>query len=421
MAQAAPVRDIRQLQRRVVITLALAQILGGIGVAAGAAVGALLAVELAGEAFSGLSAASSVIGAALIAIPVTRLMSAVGRRPGLALAYAIGIAGACLIILGAWLHFFPVTFVGMFLMGGGTTATLQSRYSATDLAEPQHRGRDLSIVIWSTTVGSVLGPNLAEPMGNIAERIGLPHLSGSYLLTIVVFTAAMVLIRIRLVPDPLIVAAEIDDSTRTTPRQPAKPLPFRNALNGILAIPAARTGLVAMALGQAVMVALMSMTPVHLRHADASLEVVGVIISGHITGMYIASPVIGIAADRIGRRPIILLGVLILLASFGISGTATGHETTQLLIGLFLLGLGWSCTMIGGSTLLTESLPADVRPRMQGSADLVMGLAGASAGIVSGVVVAVSSYAMLSLISTAIILALFTVVVQERLKASTAD
>jgi MFS family permease len=160
------------------------------------------------------------------------------------------------------------------------------------------------------------------------------------------------------------------------------------------------------------MVAVMSMTPVHLQHGDASLKIIGLVISGHITGMYIASPLVGMASDRIGRRPVIVTGCAILLASFVIAGTASGHQTVQLMIGLFLLGLGWSCTLIAGSTLLTESIPADDRPTVQGTADLLMGIAGASAGLLSGVVVGLGSYALLNIIAAILVIPLLAATIR---------
>ncbi len=409
------------LQKRIVLVLALAQILGGIGVAAGAAVGSLLAADLASDAFAGVSAASSVIGAAVIAIPVTRLMSEVGRRPGLVLAYAIGIVGAVLVVTGAAIDQFAVALLGMILAGGGTTATLQSRYAATDLAETSRRGRDLSTVVWATTIGSVLGPNLADPMGDIAQRIDLPRLSGPYLLTILVYILAMTLITIMLRPDPLLVARENEEPDPDHVPGARRPrMSMRSAINLVRESPAASLGLSAMVLGHVVMVAVMSMTPVHLQHSDQSLQIIGLVISGHITGMYIASPLVGTAADKIGRRPVILAGAAILLASFVISGTATGHESNQLMVGLFLLGLGWSCTMISGSTLLTESVELKVRPGVQGTADLTMGIAGASAGLLSGVVVGFGSYALLNGIAALLVVLLLFHMMKERTQTALA-
>ena len=154
------------------------------------------------------------------------------------------------------------------------------------------------------------------------------------------------------------------------------------------------------------MVAVMSMTPVHLRHADAGLRVIGLVISLHIAGMYAASPLVGMAVDRVGRKPVITLGALILLGAFLVAGTASGHETPQLAVGLAMLGLGWSCTMIAGSTLLTDSIPLDQKPNVQGTADVLMGFGGASAGLLAGVVVAVGSYAILAMVAAVLIVVL---------------
>ncbi len=393
--------------------LALAQVFGGIGAAAGAAVGALLAADLATESLSGLSSTAAVIGTAFIAVPVSRVMNERGRRPGLQLAYAVGIVGALLIVLGAIVHFFPIALLGLFLTGGGYAAGLQSRYAAADLASPNRRGRDLSSVVWATTIGSVLGPNLADPMGNLAERIGIPSLAGPYLLTVCVFIIAGLIISLMLRPDPLLVAraAEAEASGIAAPKE-RRNVPLREAFAYIRGIPAASLGLTAMAIGQSVMVAVMSMTPVHLKHGDADLRIIGFVISGHITGMYIASPLVGWAVDRFGRRPIIILGGVILLISFMIAGTASGHESLQLGVGLFLLGLGWSCTLIGGSTLLTESIPVDDRASMQGAADLLMGISGATAGLTAGLIVGLGSYAMLNVVAVILVVPLILLAVR---------
>lgn len=419
MTHISAAQDVQATQKRIVRVLAAAQVLGGIGVASGAAVGALLAADLATESLSGVASAASVIGAALIAIPVSRVMNVHGRRLGLLLAYAIGILGAIMIVLGAVAGSFPIALLGLVATGGGTTAGLQSRYAATDLATPGTRGRSLSTVVWATTVGSVMGPNLASPMGNLAERVGIPRLAGPYMLTILVFVVSALMIAILLRPDPLLEArAHLARQTGQASIGPSARSSIREVFARIASIPPALLGLIAMAVGHAAMVAVMSMTPVHLQHGDASLRIIGFVISGHITGMYIASPLVGMASDRFGRRPVIIAGGVILLASFLIAGTATGHESTQLGIGLFLLGLGWSCTLIAGSTLLTESVPVDERPNVQGTADLLMGVAGASAGLLSGVVVGLGSYALLNLITTALVVPLIVLTLQDRARAA---
>jgi len=399
-----------EAQRRVVLVLVAAQVLGGVGVAAGVAVGALLMAALASDALSGVASSATVIGAALIAIPVSGVMQVNGRRPGLVLAYIVGLGGALVIVAGAWANSFPIALLGMIAVGGGTTATLQSRYAATDLATTSGRGQALSIVVWATTVGSVVGPNLVAPMGSVASKGGIPSLAGPFLLSAVAFGLAALTISFLLRPDPLLTArtARLGE-TGGKAATASEPGSIREAPMLIRATPPALLGLAAVVLGHAVMVAVMSMTPVHLQHGGASLEVVGIVISVHIAGMYAASPLVGFMADRYGRHAVIIVGGLLLLASFVIAGTAGSHATTQIGIGLTVLGLGWSCALIAGSTLLTETIPVDARPSAQGAADLVMGFGGATTGLLAGVVVGVGSYALLTIMTAAMIVPLVVV------------
>ncbi|MGE3857128.1 MAG: MFS transporter, partial [Dehalococcoidia bacterium] len=345
---ALPSSDAHRLQRRTLAVLAVAQVFGGIGVASGIAVGALLIADIGRESLSGLASSSTVLGAALAAVPVARYMSAHGRRRGLLLAYLVGTLGVLLVVSAAVLRLFPLAIVGLVLAGSGTAAGLQSRYAAVDLADSTTRGRSLSTVVWATTVGSVLGPNLAQPMGQWAAGIGMPPLAGPFMLSSVAFVTAAVIIGLLLRPDPLLAARALAGGAGAGAAVPEK-RSIGAVLAGIAGAPSALLGLLAMAVGHAVMVGVMSMTPVHLQHGGASLRIVGLVISGHIAGMYIASPLVGWLADRFGRHTVIMGGGAILLTSFWLAGTATGHESTQLAIGLFLLGLGWSCTLIGGS------------------------------------------------------------------------
>lgn len=406
---------VESAQRHTIKTLSSAQILGGVGVATGATVGALLASELSSESFSGLSATASVVGAAVIAIPVSRVMNVRGRRSGLIVGYGIGVLGALLVVIGAIVNFFPLALLGLVGMGGGTAAGLQSRYAAVDLAPARHRGRALSTVVWATTIGSVLGPNLSSPMGRVAESIGVPKLAGPYLLTMVALAAALLVIYVFLRPDPLLTARQLRVSSGEVTSVTILQRSIRENLVFIRAIPAAFLGLAAMCIGQAVMSSVMSMTPIHLMHGDADLRIIGFVISGHIAGMYVASPLVGMASDRFGRRPVILLGCAILLGAVVVAGTAGVHDRVQLGVGLFLLGLGWSCTLIAGSTLLTESIPLDARPTTQGAADLTMGMSGAAGALLAGLVVSLGSYGLLCLLAALLVIPLAAAVLRRGL------
>jgi MFS family permease len=387
--------NIALLQRRTLGLLCGTQVIGGMGVAIGLSVGALLAARLAGTGLSGLAQSAAVVGGALMAVPATRVMTVWGRRAGLALAYLVGGLGSVLIVVAAATTWVPLLFVGMLLFGSGTTANLQARYAAVDLAAPERRAREMSLVVWATTIGSVAAPNFASLADDATSRFGLPVLSGPFAFSAVAFALAAVILLVFLRPDPLLTARRLS-SLEAAPRRS-----FRPALTAVLGLPAARLGMAASAVGHVVMVGVMSMTPVHLGtyHGDADvLRVVGIVLSLHIAGMYALSPIVGLLADRLGRRQVILGGAGVLLAACALAGTA-GHSTVRLSVGLFLVGLGWSCTMVAGSTLLSESVPDEVRPAAQGLSDLVMGLAGASAGALAGFLVELSGYATLNLLA----------------------
>lgn len=404
------------VQARTIRLLMIVEVVSGLGVAMGISVGALLTREMAGTALSGAAQSAAVVGGGILALPATALMSRYGRRPGLALCYLTGAVGGLGVLAAALLDSIPLLFVGFFLFGAGSTAKLQSRYAATDLGEPQRRGRQLSLVVWSTTLGAVIGPNLAAPLGGTLHGYGVPVLAGPFAFAAASFAVSALLLTLFLRPDPLLLAQaaavppapEAPDGPAAaaggaTPgaaeKRPGQTLGA--AARAVLASPPARLGMAAVALGHLVMVAVMAMTPVHIgesHSAPDTLRIVGFVLSLHVAGMYGLSPVVGWLADRAGRVPVILGGVALLIAACVVAGTA-GHDTARLTAALVMLGLGWSGTMVGGSTLFTESVPMAVKARAQGLSDLVTGLAGAGAGVLSGVVVELSGYAVLTLLA----------------------
>jgi MFS family permease len=365
------------------------------GVAIGSSVGALLAAELAGVGLSGLAQSAAVIGGALAAIPATAMVHRHGRRPSLAAAYGVAAVGALLVVVAAVRDSLPFLFLGFFLFGGATAANFQARYAAVDLAPAALRGRHLSLIVWATTIGAVAGPHLAAPAGTALSRFGIPTLAAPYFFSALLFVVAALALLALLRPDPALVAGTAGGEDRAQRR-------LRDGLRAVVARAPAVLGVAAMAVGHMVMVGIMAMTPVHIRGAghDAAhtLRIVGIVISVHIAGMYAFAPVIGWLTDRIGRRPVIFAGIALLLTACVLAGGA-GYDNARLGAGLFAVGLGWSCTMVAGSTLLSESVPLELRASAQGLSDLIMGLAGASAGALSGVVVSAWSYPMLALVA----------------------
>ena len=365
----------------------------------GMSVGALLAADMVSVGVSGLAQSAVVMGAALLAVPATRIVRASGRRPSLAAAYLVAALGGSITVTAAVTKSIPLLFIGFFLFGGGTTASLQARYAAVDLAPRELYGRHLSFIVWASTLGGVVGPNLSSVAGTSLTGYGVPPLAGPFVFSAALFALTALILFLGLRPDPLLIA---QSSGPPSPKAQAANAGMRVALDAVLANPSARLGVAATAVGHIVMVAVMAMTPVHIRGAghDAAhtLRIVGIVISVHVAGMYAFSPVMGILSDRLGRDRVIFGGVMLLLTACAIAGTA-GHDSTRLAIGLVLLGLGWSATMVAGSAMLSASIAPELKPSAQGLSDLIMGIAGASAGALSGAVVQGFGYPTLTLVA----------------------
>jgi MFS family permease len=393
--------EVARIQRRTLRLLFLAQIISGIGIAVGASVGALLAADLVGIGPSGLAQSANVVGAALFALPAAAIVLRGGRGPSLAAGYFVAAIGSLLIVLAAVRGSVPLLFAGFFLFGGASAAGYQARYAAVDLAPAALRGRHLSLIVWATTIGAIVGPGLAAPAGAVLDRYGVPTLAGPYVFSALLLGLAALLLLLLLRPDPAVIARGLAGNP-ATPGAAPRPSGVRAALPVILAPGPARLGVGAMAVGHVVMVGVMTMTPVHVRGAghDAAgtLRIVGLILSAHIAGMFAFAPVFGWLADRLGRRAVIGIGIGLLLAACAVAGSV-GHHPGGLSGGLMLLGLGWSATMVAGSTLVTEGVPVELRASAQGLSDLAMGLAGASAGAVSGVIVEAWGYPTLTLLA----------------------
>jgi MFS family permease len=384
----------RAVQRRTIGTLVGSQVLGGVGMASGIAVGSLLAEDVGGSAdLAGLGGTFQVLGAALIAVPMAKVMAARGRRSGLGLGYVLGTVGAVLLIGAGVMRSFPLLLLGSALFGGAQTANSQARYAAVDLSEDAHRGRDLSVVVWATTIGSVLGPNLIGVAGRMADRIGIPSLTGAFVFSVGGFVLAIALLAVRLRPDPLLLARRLAAATTDEPDRPHGSV--TRGLKVIARRPTALLGLIALALGHMTMVSVMVMTPLHMHHGGATLRVIGLVISIHILGMYSLSPLVGMAVDRFGGRPVVLVGSGLFVCATLLSATTPMGWSPALAVGLFLLGAGWSCTMVSGSTLIAAALPVNERAGAQGASDLAMGLAAAGGGALAGVVFGQLGFAVL--------------------------
>lgn len=391
-------RDTAAVQRRTLAVLSATQVLAGVGMATALAVSTLVATRLsASELVGGAALTAVVLGAAAAALVVARVATRHGRRPALGLGYGVGAVGAAGTAMAVGAGNAPAMLVGLLLVGAATAAGLAARFAATDLAAPERRARALALVIWSTTVGAVAGPNLAGPVQTLAGAFGLVPATGPFWLCAVAFGLAAVGTWWGLRPDPLLLA-------RSATSGPTVPEPeAADARAALLASPAALLGAGGVVLGHLVMIALMSMTPVHLDHGGATLTVVGLVISAHVAGMYAFSPVFGWLADRFGPPRVLALAAALLLAAAAVCAVAGPERAGLVGAGLVLLGLGWSASLVAGSALVTDSVPLAVRPGAQGLVDVAMNVSGAVGGIAGGLVVAGASFAVLGVAAAVVV------------------
>jgi MFS family permease len=376
--------ELASIQRRTTWLLFASQIFGSGATAASLAVATILAASiLESSTWAGLPNSVRTLGAALFSVPLSAFMAQYGRRNGLSLGYAIGVVGAALSVLSAVVMSYPLLLIGSAVFGGGFAANMLTRYAAADVSSASERGKAISTVVWGATVGAVVGPSLIGPSGEWASALGMPPIAGAFLIGVATFGLACILIFGLLRPDPLAVARRLalwDDDLRDA--APARPL---RALFGISGV---QVAFVTLMCSNMVMIGIMSMTPVYMHDHGHSLQIVGLVVSAHVVGMYIFSPATGWLSDRFGRYPVIVLSALVFVAAAALAVVTPPSSGPLVALGMFLIGLGWNLGFVAGSALLTDSVELLERPRMQGLADTCMGVAAALGSLASGPIMA---------------------------------
>ena len=386
---------VRGLYRRTLWIVVLSQIFGGAGLAAGVTVGALLAQDMLGtDRFAGVPVALFTLGSAAAALIIGRLSQRFSRRTGLASGFLAGGIGAIGVVIAALSDNVFLLFLSLLIYGAGTATNLQARYAGTDLATVKQRGTAISIALVSTTFGAFAGPNLIGVMGRFAESIGIPALAGPFILAAAAYSLAGVVLLIFLRPDPLLVSKAITEHQQELVLSTAD-------MEALVETPVNKKGVVlgatVMVLTQLIMFAIMTMTPIHMGHYGHDLGDVGLVISIHIAAMYLPSIVTGVLVDKLGRIVMTIASGVTFLAAGIVAALAPSDSLFVLIVALALLGLGWNFGLISGTTLLVDSTHPSTRAKTQGTVDVLVALAGATGGGISGMVMAQSSYAVMSL------------------------
>lgn len=392
---------IEAARKRTRIALFASTALGSTGHIAASTVASIVGQQLLGSAtLSGAPGATVVFGAAMGAVALSWVMGRRGRRNGLTVGYISALVGAVLAGSAVVVRSFPLLLLGTFLIGFGNSSTNLSRYAAADLVPPNRRAVAIGLVVWGSTVGGLIGPTLVPLAGAIAPSLGLPTLAGPYLIPIVFVSLAALVSYLFLRPDPFAIAHE---STIHVPSEGDGPPPL--SVREVFSQPAVVAAMAALIAGQATMVLIMTMTPLHLTAHNHGLGTVGIVISGHVAGMYALAPVSGRITQRFGTLRTIFLGTGVLVAASLIAALAPPERDELLFVALFLLGWGWNLGFVAGSTLLSSSVSLAQRTRVQGIADAVIWTTSAAASLGSGAVVAAAGFSTLGFLGVALVLA----------------
>ncbi len=402
--------ELERLRRRTLATLIAGVALGSTGHIAAITVSTIVARELAGSpVWSGAPGAAVVLGAAVGAVVLAQVMVGRGRRLGLTLGYGFGVVGAFVATGSVLVASLPLLLIGMLLIGFGNASNQLSRYTAADLVAPDRRASAIGVVVWGGTVGAVIGPSLVAPAGVVAMALGLPLLSGAFLVPVVFVGAAGVLSFVLLRPDPYDLA---DGSARHDAERDSRATVV--SLASVLARPSVPVAVVALIAGMFVMVLIMTMTPLHMADHGHDLGAVGIVISGHTFGMFGLSPLSGRLTDRYGSVPVILAGLGTIAAAAILAAAAPPTGGVALFVALFLLGYGWNLGYVAGSTLLTTGLSLAERTRVQGLTDALIWSSAAVASLGSGLIVSLANYAILGLLGAALVVVPIVLVIARR-------
>jgi MFS family permease len=383
------------------VTLLAAQIGGSTGHSIAMAVGGIMAADITGtNAWVGVPVAVGALGAALASWPLSRLMGRFGRRPGLALGYGLAVVGAGLGMAGVLASSFALFLVGMTLFGVSNTSNLLARYAAADVAPAAQRGRAMGLIVWGSTVGSILGPNLMTPAVHVGALLGLSPVGSAFLISVAGFGLSALMIEALLRPDPLTIARQAEAAVAAG----SPPAPVRRP-DAILREPRVRIAFGSLMAGQLVMIGTTSTSPVYLHDHGHQVGTIGLAVAMHLGGMYVASPLSGWLADRLGRGVMIALGGLVLLVGMAVAGLVPSADSALVMVGLFLNGVGWNFAFVAASALLTDVLSPGERTSIQGLADLVMGLLGAFGSAAGGFVLGTLGFGMLNALGAAVVVA----------------
>lgn len=315
------------------------------------------------KAMATLPVTAYVVGAALVTMQMSLLMRRLGRRTGFIVGAGVGMLGALICGLAAYLGSFWLLCFGTFVVGAYNAAGQYYRFAAADVAQPDFKSTAISLVLAGGILGGILGPESSKLTKDIVA--GHPFV-GSYLSLVGFGTIALCILQwLRI---PALSEFELKETAR----------PLRAIVSQPEFIVAALAGMV----GYGVMNLLMTATPLAMTHHNHAYSSAAFVIEWHVIGMFLPSFFTGNLIKRFGVLQVILAGVLLnfVCVAFALSGLEVFHFWTALV----LLGVGWNFMYVGATTLLTEVCTPAERAKTQGINDSLIFLAMAVSSASSG-------------------------------------
>ena len=299
----------------------------------------------------------------LTTVPASLIMRRIGRRAGFTMGQCIGLTGAAIAGYAIYKVNFPLFVAGSFMVGIHNAFWQYYRFAAADTASEVFRSRSISYVLAGGVAAAIIGPELAKLSVDLFEPV---RFAGNYLAFVIVVLVAITVIQFIEIPRPG--AGERRETGRslgTVARQPKFIVAVLSSM-----------------FGYGVMTMAMTATPLAMAGCGLAFDDTAFVIEWHMLGMFAPSFFMGHLISRIGAANVILLGVCLMIGS--LSTGLSGVEIVQFWGALVLLGLGWNCMFVGGTTLLTETYAIAERAKAQALHDFLVFSAVAVSSFSSG-------------------------------------
>lgn len=426
--------DLR-VSRRLLYTLFITQSLSSAAQISIITMQAIAAGILGGtDSAAGMPATVITFTQAFIAYFFGIYMGRYGRRMGLTTAYGFGALSA---VIGAFsvLHgIFPLLLLSSAGMGMARAGTQMSRFVAGELFPAHQRARMIGHIIFAGTIGAIFGPALVTPSEQLAKSLSVdlsngPVLfhaeflqsvmpavdfnqgltTGPWVIATLMYGLSFVITALFLRPEPALIAEQYAEHTHQ-----AASTGGGHTLAQLLRLPNVQLAILSMLISQTVMSTLMTITPWHMHQTNHANAAVSLVIGAHTLGMFGLSAFTGYLIDRYGRVQMMVIAAITLTASAIIAPLSA--QLPYLVVGLFLLGLGWNFGYIAGSSMLADALSGAERSRVQGFNDTLVAFSAGLGTLSSGVLFGFGGYLLVSVGGGVLALALLVLIRQFSIK-----